>query len=322
MLISQTTTTSLSTEHDQLSDTALAYAIASRSARTVAAYRSDFDHFSAWTELHGLASLPAEATTVAEYLTDLAGSMKTATISRRVAAISVAHQTSGFESPTRSTTVRAVLTGIRRTHGTAQRQVNALTIGELRKVLARIDRETITGKRDAAILLVGFALAARRSELVAMNTEDIGRSAEGITVTVRRSKTDQEGRGTTKVMTFGRDAETCPILALDEWLAAASISEGPAFRAVNKAGHVGTAALSTQSVASVIKSRAGAAGLDSARYSGHSLRAGHITTGAAAGLSERMISNQTGHAPGSTVLRSYVRHASRFTESSAGHLGL
>lgn len=317
------TTSTVATSGDlDLSAEALAYAVASRSPRTVASYRTDFTHFSAWCEREGHSPLPASSTVVAEYLTDLAGTMKPATITRRVAAISVAHQTAGFDSPTRSITVRTVLTGIKRTHGVAQRQVSALTISELRRVLVRIDRNTIAGKRDAAILLVGFALAARRSELVAMGIEDIGRSAEGVTVTVRRSKTDQEGRGATKVMTFGRDAETCPILALDEWLAASAIGEGPIFRAVNKAGHVGPAALSTQSVAAVIKSRAAAAGLDADAYSGHSLRAGHITTAAAAGLAERVIANQTGHAPGSTVLRSYIRHASRFTESSASHLGL
>lgn len=306
----------------ELSEAALTYAVASRSPRTIAAYRSDFTHFSSWCEREGRLPLPATPTVVAEYITDLAASMKPATITRRVAAISVAHQTAGFDAPTRSTTVRAVLTGIKRTHGVAQRRVSALTISELRRVLVRIDRNTIAGKRDAAILLVGFALAARRSELVAMNVEDIGRSAQGITVTVRRSKTDQEGRGTTKVMTFGRDAETCPILALDEWLAASAIGEGPIFRAVNKAGQVGTSALSAQSVATVIKSRAGAAGLDGNTYSGHSLQAGHVSTAAAAGRPEREIANQTGHAPGSTVLRSYIRHASRVTESSAGHLGL
>lgn len=239
-----------------------------------------------------------------------------------MAAISVAHQAAGFGSPTSDLQVRAVLTGIRRTHGTEPRRVDPITVGDLRRIIARIDPDTTLGQRDRALLLVGFAGAFRRSELVALTVEDLAERPQGLTVKLRRSKTDQEQRGAIKAIPFGRDPETCPVRALKAWLAASGIEHGPLFRAVDRHGNVGLTPLTGQAVAKVIKRWAEAVGLDPASYSGHSLRAGFVTTAAAAGRSEREISTQTGHAPNSSVLRTYIRHADAFTENAANHLGL
>jgi site-specific recombinase XerD len=304
-----------------LRDRAREFATASRSDATLAAYASDLRHFWAWTEANDLAGLPATPETVALYLTSMADDFKASTISRRVAAISVAHQHAGLPSPTMDARVRSVLTGIRRTNGTAPRQVAPATIGEIRKMTARMGESTIE-LRDRAILLLGFAGAFRRSELVSLDLSDLRDQPDGILVMLRRSKIDQEGLGETKAIPLGSDAETCPVRALRRWIAVAGISDGPIFRPVDRHASVAPTRLSGKAVSHIVKRAASRAGLDSSVYAGHSLRAGFVTTAAANGASERAIARQTGHAPGSTVLRTYIRHASAFTDNAVSTLGL
>lgn len=305
----------------ELLDRAREFATASRSEATLAAYASDLRHFSAWAETHGLASMPADPETVALYLTSMADEFRPSTLSRRVAAISVAHQHAGFPSPTTDALVRSVLAGIRRTVGTAPKQVAPATIGELRKMTARIGDSTIE-IRDRAILLLGFAGAFRRSELVSLDVSDLQERADGLLVTLRRSKTDQTRQGDTKAIPYGSDSETCPVLAVRAWIEAAGIADGPVFRPVDRHGNVATSRLSGKAVALVVKRAVERAGLDPASYAGHSLRAGFVTTAAANGASERAIARQTGHAAGSTVLRQYIRHASAFTDNAVSMVGL
>lgn len=314
-------TTSSTTELATLSPEAMNYATKSRAPQTLRAYRADLEHFAAWCAGRNAATIPAAPATVAEYVADLAKTYKPSTISRRLAAISVAHKLAGHETPTKSATVLAVLTGVRRTLGTAPEQHAPAGIGEVRRMVARLDLATATGLRDRALLLVGFALAARRSELVALEVADFTEKDAGLVVTIRRSKTDQEGRGTERALPFGTDPETCPVRALRAWLEVARITAGPVFRSVDRWGHIG-ASMTPGAVADVVKRCATLAGLDAAKYSGHSLRAGFCTTAAARGASERAIARQTGHAVNSPVLRTYIRHASTFTDNAATDLGL
>lgn len=316
------TTTPTGHEVERLSSAALDYATKSRAPRTLAAYRSDLEHFASWCSARDLSPLPATPATVADYVAEMADTYKPSTIGRRLAGISVAHQLAGHESPTRHAAVTAVVTGIRRTLGTAPDQHAAAGIGEVRRMVARLDLDTLAGLRDRALLLAGFALAARRSELVALEVADLEDRDEGMAVTVRRSKTDQEARGTTRALPYGTDPETCPVIALRAWLTAAGITSGPVFRGVDRWGRCSDRALSAEAVADVVKRSAARAGLDPDRYSGHSLRAGFCTTAAARGASERAIARQTGHAVNSPVLRSYIRHASTFTDNAATDLGL
>lgn len=304
-----------------LRDRAREFASASRSEATLAAYASDLRHFSAWADANGRAAMPADPETVALYLTSMADEFRPSTLSRRVAAISVAHQHAGFDSPTADALVRSVLSGIRRTVGTAPKQVAPATIGELRKMTARIGDSTIE-IRDRAILLLGFAGAFRRSELVSLDVSDLQERADGLVVTLRRSKTDQTGQGDTKAIPYGSDSETCPVRAVRAWIEAAGIADGPVFRPVDRHGNVATSRLSGRAVALVVKRAAERAGLDASAYAGHSLRAGFVTTAAANGASERAIARQTGHAAGSTVLRQYIRHASAFTDNAVSMVGL
>jgi len=217
--------------------------------------------------------------------------------------------------------VRSVITGIRRTKGTAPKQVAPAVIGEIRKMVARMNGSTID-IRDRAILLLGFAGAFRRSELVALDVADLVTPADGLLVTIRRSKRDQEGRGDTKAIPYGTDPETCPVRAIQAWLTQAEIEDGPIFRPIDRYGNVAETRLSGKAIALVVKRAAERAGLDPGAYGGHSLRAGFVTTAAANGATERAISRQTGHAPGSTVLRTYIRHASAFTDNAVSMVGM
>jgi integrase len=177
-------------------------------------------------------------------------------------------------------------------------------------------QESLIGARDRALLLVGFAGAFRRSELVALDVRDVAFTTEGLMITLRRSKTDQEGQGRSVGLPYGSRLETCPVRSLRAWLALSEITSGPLFRPINRHGTMAEGRLSDRAVALVVKRTAKAAGLDPAKYAGHSLRAGLATSAAAAGVSERAIMNQTGHKSAATV-RKYIREGSLFRENAA-----
>ena len=140
-------------------------------------------------------------------------------------------------------------------------------------------------------------------------------------VTLRRSKTDQDGAGRKVGIPYGSNPETCPVRTIQEWIELAAITGGPLFRSINRHGKVHLGRLSGIDVARVVKKLAQRAGLDQAKYAGHSLRAGHATSAAIAGASERSIMNQTGHRSVQMV-RKYIRDGSLFRENSAVKLGL
>jgi integrase len=177
------------------------------------------------------------------------------------------------------------------------------------------------GCRDRALLLLDFAGALRRSELVGLDVAHITEGTDGLTVRLRRSKTDQEGAGRTIGVPFGSNPVTCPVRAWLAWLEISGITEGPAFCPVDRHDHIGTTRLSGQAVALVLKRHAARVGLDPAEFAGHSLRAGLATSAAAAGVPERVIADQTGHR-GTAMLRRYIREGSLFRENAASAVGL
>jgi integrase len=138
---------------------------------------------------------------------------------------------------------------------------------------------------------------------------------------LRRSKVDQAGAGRKIGVPYGANPDTCPVRTLQGWLEVAAIGGGPLFRSINRHGQVQARGLSDIDVARVVKKLAERAGLDAAKYAGHSLRAGHATAAAIAGASERSIMRQTGHRSVQMVRR-YIREGSLFRENSAGKLGL
>jgi integrase len=258
---------------------------------------------------------------VACYLTDLAlQGRKVSTLTQHLAAISFEHQGTGYATPSRSPVVRHVITGIRRSIGVAPHQVDALYTEDIQRMVATLPN-TLIGKRDRALLLLGFAGAFRRSELVALNIDDLQFRAEGLCVRLSRSKTDQEGLGRLIGIPYGQYAETCPVLAVRIWLDDAHITEGAVFRGMSRHDRIASERLSKRAVADVVKRTAKAAGLNPTQVSGHSLRAGHCTTAARAGVSEHVIMQQTGHKSLATLHR-YIRQGSLFQENSAASLGL
>lgn len=297
------------------------YAAQSKSDNTKRAYASDWRHFTAWCGDHGQDALPASGETVALYLAALArDGYKAATIGRRVAAISQAHKTSNHPTPTAHPAVKAVWSGIRRAHGTAQSGKAPALTENVRAMVQNLGTDPLA-IRDRALLLLGFAGAFRRSELVALDVSDLTTTPQGLIVQIRRSKTDQEGGGREVGIPRGQHASTCPVRAVQSWMATAGISTGPLFRAVNRHGHIADQRLSDKAVALIVKRSAAAAGLDPTVFAGHSLRAGLATSAAAAGISERSIMDQTGHRS-VAIARRYIRHGSLFRDNAAGGVGL
>src|SRR5262249_10390340 len=141
------------------------------------------------------------------------------------------------------------------------------------------------GARDRALILLGFAGAFRRSELTGLEVEDCAFSRDGLTVTLRRSKTDQQGVGRKIGIPYGSNTDSCPVRVLQAWIELAGIVTGPLLRSINRHGQVQPGRLAGIDVARVVKKLAERAGLESDKYAGHSLRAGHATSAAIAGAS-------------------------------------
>jgi integrase len=267
-----------------------------------------------------LTALPATPEGVAAFIAERADHLKVGSIQRRLNAITEAHRAMGLESPTHSAIVRNVLKGIRRTHGTAEAQKAAALTDDIRAMVAATDTGLI-GARDRALILLGFAGAFRRSELVGLDVEDCTFDGNGLTINLRRSKVDQEGLGRKIGIPFGANPETCPVRNVHVWTNAAGISCGPLFRRISRHGQMQAGRLSGLAVARVVKKLVGRAGLDPDNYAGHSLRAGHVTVATIAEVPERIIMKQTGH-KSVQMVRRYMRDASLFRENSAGKLGL
>jgi integrase len=294
---------------------------ASKSENTLRGYRSDWHEFCGWCESRGLVPLPATPESVAAYIADCAERLKVGSIQRRLNAIAEAHKAAGLErSPTHAGIVRNTLKGIRRTLGTAPAQKAAALTDDVRAMVEATD-DGLIGTRDRALVLLGFAGAFRRSELVRLDVADCAFGRDGLTINLRRSKTDQTGVGRNVGVPFGSNPETCPVRTLQAWLELAGVTDGPLFRSINRHGRAYPTRLSGIDVARIVKKLATRASLDAAKYAGHSLRAGHATSAAIAGASERSIMRQTGHRSVQMVRR-YIREGNLFRENSAGKLGL
>lgn len=304
--------TFLSVEREALTDEATDLLRHSLAPATERALRGDLAHFQSWG-----GSLPATPATVCAYIGDHAGQHAVATIQRRLASISKAHEVAGLPNPCRAEVVKATLRGLRRKHGTAQRQAKPLMRDDLLLVLDSLG-ETLRDQRDRALLLLGFAGGFRRSELVALERIDIETARQGLIVTIRHSKTDQEGAGRRIGIPHGRTRH-CPVAAVEAWLSASAIDIGPLFRPITRHGHVTANPLTGDAVSVLLRERLTAAGIDAQGYSGHSLRAGFATSAAQAGVSTLKIRAQTGHASDAMLAR-YVREGELFTGNAAGSL--
>ena len=295
-------------------DAVRGYALAEKADATRRGYRSDFAGFSRWCGGRGVNPLPASPFTVAAFIAaEATAGARASTLSRKLAAIRYAHRLAGVASPTDVEQVKAVLRGVRRDQGSAPHQKAPATADRVSDMLAKTP-DTLKGKRDRALLALGMAGAFRRSELVALQVADLERVPEGLRVTIRRSKTDQEGTG--HIIAILRGSRLRPVRAVLDWLEAAGITSGPVFRSINRHGQVSAEGLTPQTVALVVKQYADAAGLDPDEFAGHSLRAGFLTSAAEAGADVLRMMEVSRHKRVETV-RGYVRRANLFR----GHAG-
>jgi site-specific recombinase XerD len=292
------------------------YANAEKAAATRRAYRADFVIFRVWCEERQLDAVPASPATVAAFLAHEASrNVKASTVGRRVDAIRYAHKLAGLDSPTDDERVKATVRGIRRTLGTA-RSKKAPATAERLLAMAANTGAGLKGLRDRALLLLGFAGAFRRSEVVALDISDIDQTPDGLKVTIRRSKTDQEGGGQVIAIPFGRIA--CPVAALKDWTTAAGIQAGAIFRSINRHGRVGER-LTDQSVSDIVKEHAARLRLNPNQFAGHSLRSGFLTSAASRGASIFKMMDVSRHRSVDT-LRGYVRDAELFKDHAGAGL--
>ena len=312
----------LTSELKSIADRAELFARSSKSEATKKAYRADFEHFTSWCMKHSLSPLPARPETVAFYITSLADAeYATSTIGRRMVAISQAHKLTNHESPTTAQAVREVWKGIRREHGTAQKSKRPLMTVEIRRIVQQLDDGEIIDVRDAALLLIGFSGGLRRSEVVGLDVDDLEEREKGLVLRLRKSKTDQEGKGQMVGIPRGRHEETCPVRTVQAWLDDAGFEAGPVFRSVSKGGTVADGRLSGRAVNLVVKKHVESIGLDPARYGAHSLRSGFATAAARAGASEREIMRHTRH-KSRQIVRRYIKEGGLFRGNAADKLGL
>lgn len=287
---------------------AAALARASRSPATIRAYRADLAHYGAWCARSGLEDIPADPATLGLYLAAHADSLKPATLHRRLAAISVAHRLAGHHLDTRHPAIADVLSGIVRARAARPARKQALGTADLKRMLRTLP-QTLTGRRDRAVLLLGYAACLRRSELAALTLADVEITSAGAAVAIRRSKTDQSGHGLVKGVPRSGKA-TCPVGALERWLAVR-----PAGRSDSLFG------VSDATVARIVKRAAAAIGLDPARYAGHSLRRGFMTAASEAGATLQDIMAQSGHRSAKVAL-GYVERGQIFRNRASRAVGL
>ena len=304
-------------ELDRAFSAARQYARKSRANSTWRAYRSDWQQFEGWCGAVGLATLPAEPETIAMFVaSQAAGGLSPSTLTRRLAAIRLIHLGAGHPSPHNTIQVTEVMRGIRRDWGKPPERKAPAVDEEIKKMADATEPESAKGLRDRALLLLGFAGAFRRSELVALNTWNLEYRDEGVKVTIEVSKTDQEAQGQTITMVRQPNSPYCPVRALDDWLTVAKIQRGALFLRMHRGDNVGKVRLSAQSVAIIVKDYAHKVGLDSRQYSGHSLRRGFLTSAARNRASIFKMADQSRH-KSLDVLRQYVQEEEMF-ENNAG----
>lgn len=303
---------------------AKAFARQALSTATLRAYQADWAHFAAWCGTAGWTPLPASPQAVAAYLASMAHTHGRATIRRRLAAIGQMHRVHGHEWLPSHPAIRATLRGMLRQHGAPSRRAAALTTAEIRRLVATCDSRR-TGLRDRALLLLGYAAALRRAELVAVLREHLVFTGDGaLRLLIPRAKGDPEGEGAWIGVPRGERKDTCPVRALQAWLTAADCRYGPVFRKVDCWGRLETQALHPDAVRQILGKRAAAAGLSVGameRLSPHGLRAGFVTEAYTAGARDEQIMAHTRHRDLKTM-RGYVRRAKLVAESPAKLLGL
>lgn len=313
-----------------------------KSKNTLNGYASDWDDFESWCKQKGLQSLPAHPSTVAAYLAEratrkwvgpsgrlkkptLKEPLKLPTLLHRVWGIKFKHREHGFFFDTSSKEIENVMASLRRSNTAKEARKDPLLLNDIRGMIERLP-DSLTGVRDKALLLVGFASAMRRSELSNLHMQDIKFVEEGIEIHLNWSKTGQREIQ----VPYGSNPMTCPVRALKNWLKQAGISEGAVFRSINRHGQIGEISLTGAAIALIVKrngfirdkvAQANEKGENVPDYAGHSLRAGFCTHAALVGVPEYQIMAQAGHKKSDTT-KKYIRLANKWNDNAAIKLGL
>lgn len=287
-------------------------------------YASAWHKWEEWCEARGIVAMPSDPDALAAYLAERAEEGLTyASIDIACCAVSYRHRQHGLSDPTADPTLRRVRRGLRRIIGVApRRQAHPLDVPELARIVNAIEADTCHGLRDRAIILLGYAAAVRPGELAALQRGDIASRPHGLLITIRRSKTDQEGHGQLIGVVRGAKLETDPIAALESWLDVRPRGSGPLFTRIHNDGTATLAPIGARTVSRTIQARARAAELGHLPITGHSLRAGHATTAAANGADIARIAAQTRHRDLETLVEHYIRPTDALRTSTSRDLGL
>ncbi|MEV0726022.1 tyrosine-type recombinase/integrase [Micromonospora purpureochromogenes] len=326
------------TRDTHLSDDAWDLIAEATPASTLRAYRQDWDRFTTWCAEQQRTPLPATGQTVAEYATALALADKApSTIGRALAAIGKAHTSAGHQLDRRGAS--QVLRGYRRRYAKAGGTVHKaapVTLTALRAMVATLNPDKLVGVRDRAVIVVGFAMGARRSEIAALDLADVEWLDEGAQIRVRMSKADKDARGRIVALPYGSNLATCPVRALKAWTAALAANgrdAGPLFVRIDRHGRLGHVAtgrgsadgrITGETVAAIVRRAATAAGLDAAQaFTGHSLRRGFATAAYAAPDADLVrIARHGGWKEGSAALFGYLEEVDRWRKNPAAGIGL
>ena len=277
----------------------------SKALNTLRAYKADYKDFASFCIKNGFKPMPSEPKIISLYLTYLSKSSKFSTLKRRLASLSVIHKLSGHYIDIKHPMITENLMGIKRIKGSYQKAKKPILIKDLKLIINVIDKDKNEKNRfkNRALILIGFAGGFRRSELVAILYEDVDFVSEGVKIFVKRSKTDQSGEGMTKGIPYFSNPDYCPVISLKNWLEKSEIKSGKIFD------------MSDKNVALTIKKYTAIAGLDSNKYSGHSLRSGFATSTAESGAEERNIMAMTGHKT-TQMVRRYIQEANLFKNNA------
>ncbi len=299
------------------------------SANTQRAYSSQLDKYTAWCRANGRTAIPGTAQTLAEFVSILCDAgLSPATVEQAIAAIRTAHRLAGHAHLPDTTAARLVLRAHRRdraAEGKRTRKAPPITLDVLRKMLTATAPDTMLGLRDRALLVLGFALMGRRSELAALNIEDVQETEDGLLVLIKWSKTDQDAKGEQVAIPRGSHPESDPVRVLAAYragLAAQGITSGPLLRSVNRWGKA-SGSISEEGINLAVKAMARRAELPNAQgYSAHSLRAGGATASYKAGAPVSVIARHGRWAENSPVVLGYIRAVDKWTDNPMRGVGL
>lgn len=280
----------------------------SKARNTLRAYKADIKIFNDFCLSLNLKSLPATPKTISLFITSISKISKFSTIKRKLAAIKITHNLSGYYLDLKNPIINENLISIKRQLGTFQKSKKPILVNDLRKMISviELEKKLKIKIRDKTLLLVGFSGAFRRSELISIYLDDLEFVSEGVKIFIKKSKTDQSGEGMIKALPYLDNENFCPVINLKKWIN---------FLKQNNYYEKKIFNMSDKNVSLIIKKYALKAGLDPVKYSGHSLRSGFATTTAKSGAEERQIMAMTGH-KSNQMVRRYIQESNLFKNNA------